>query len=78
MEPWSGEVHFTAPAMLPSEKFYNLLSIPSVRRAVAISDLTVALHETLEQQAEVIASRSRGEKGPWTFGEVEWKPVEFF
>jgi hypothetical protein len=42
-------------------------------REVPIPQVISALRETLEQQAQIMAARLRGDTGPWTFGESEWK-----
>jgi hypothetical protein len=56
-----------------SEKVGDVLG-PTLRECrIAITDLPQWLPEVARQRKEVVAGRTRGEKGPWHFGEVRWE-----
>jgi len=70
---WPNAVSLIASAPLAKEKDFWLSEVPTVFRDVPVNQIVPAIHETLEQQAAVIAARERGEDGPWVFGDAEWK-----
>jgi hypothetical protein len=62
---WPDTVGIMASAPIPGEERFLVCDVPTL--------FIAALHETLEQQAEIIAARERGEDGPWIFRDAEWR-----
>jgi hypothetical protein len=61
-----------ALAPIPIEEA-SPFTVPTLIREVPVEQIVPAVHVTLQQQAEVISARERGEEGPWVFGDAEWR-----
>jgi hypothetical protein len=69
---WPDSIGIMALAPSPTMQT-TLFTVPTLNRNVPVSQVVSAVHETLEHQAEIIVGRERGEDGPWTFRDAEWR-----